>query len=81
MAMYSSSLNVYHIVSHVRIIIAKQELSNNPNRFAIRDPRGGNCGEVSKCGKTKNSIFQSNLSYFYFETFLSPDISGFISGS
>ena len=40
-AKYSSSLNVYHTVSHVKITMPQHEPANNPNRFAIRDPRGG----------------------------------------
>ena len=44
-AKYSRNLNVYHTVSHVRITMPQHELSYNPNRFAIRDPRGGNWGE------------------------------------
>ena len=57
--MYSSSLNVYHIVSHVRIIRAQQELSNNPNRFAIRDPCGGNWKEGSNYGENEFADFKS----------------------
>ena len=78
--MYSSSLNVYHITSHVRITMPQHELSYNPNRFAIRDPRGGNWGKSGQnIEKVKIMYKKSNFFNLYFETFLSPDILGVIS--
>ena len=48
--MYSSSLNVYQTVNHDRKTIPQHVLSYNPNRFAIRDPCGGNFWKGSKYG-------------------------------
>ena len=60
--------------------MAQHELSNNPNRFAIRDPCGGYWGEGSKYGNYENFYFMYiSIILFYFETFLSPDIPGPIS--
>ena len=42
LAMYTSSLNVLDMKTNVRKIMAQHDLSNNPNRFAIFDPSGGN---------------------------------------
>ena len=53
LAMYSSSLNVLDIKTNVRKIMAQHDLSNNPNRFAILDPSGGNWGLGSKYKKLK----------------------------
>ena len=79
-AMYSSSLNVYHTVSHVKITMPQHELSYNPNRFAIRDPRGGNWGEWGQnMEKVKIMLKKSNFFNLCFESCLSPDILGVIS--
>ena len=42
LAMYTSSLNVFDMKANVMKTITQHELSNNPNRFAILDPSGGN---------------------------------------
>ena len=61
-AMYSSSLNVYHTISHVRITMPQHELSYSPNKFAIRDPCGGNWGEWGqKDGKIENNVKNSDI--------------------
>ena len=106
-AMYSSSLNVYHTISHVKITMTQHDLLYNPNKFAIRDPRGGywggskhrnnqlklrfwkdqgraefgegnwgvrGRGEEGWIGRVRKVIF------ICFETFLSPDKLGLISG-
>ena len=44
--MYSRSLNVFIIARYVKKIMIQQGMSNNPKRFVIRDPCGGNWGRV-----------------------------------
>ena len=54
LAMYSSSLNVLDMKANVMKIMAQHDLSNNPNRFAILDPSGGNWGLGSKYKNFEN---------------------------
>ena len=48
LVMYSSSLNVLDMKTNVRKTMTQHDLSNNPNRFAILDPSGGNWTEGFK---------------------------------
>ena len=64
--------------------MAQHKGSNNPKRFAIRDPCGGYWGgEGSKYGKKLKLLIKFKLifvSYIcIFVTFLSPDIKGVIT--
>ena len=81
LAMYSRSLNVFVMKVNVMIIMNQQYLSNNPNRFASLDPSGGNCSKGgSEYLNNENYEYGSEHFYFYFETFLCPDVPGRISG-